>query len=62
MVKKKKEKIEIVEMTSKGYIITCPICKEKLNPAKSESQARWNLEIHIKAKHPCGRKKNETRP
>ena len=46
------QEMEIVEVISKGYIETCPICKEKLKPAKSESQAKWNLKVHIQSKHP----------
>lgn len=44
--------MEIVEVISKGYVETCPICKQQLKPAKSESQAKWNLKIHIMTQHP----------
>ena len=46
------EKMEIVEVISKGYVETCPICKQSMKPAKSESQAKWNLKIHIMTQHP----------
>jgi len=46
------EGMEIVEIMSKGYIETCPICNKKFKPARSKSQAKWNLEIHMRANHP----------
>ena len=43
------KKVEEVQITRTGYREQCPYCKSKLGVAGSESQAKWNLEIHLKA-------------
>lgn len=43
--------IKIIEVKSKGFVAVCPHCDSSLKPARSPTQAKWNLKVHILSKH-----------